>query len=195
MNTFMTRQRCTWPGEDPLMIAYHDTEWGVPLFDDRKLFEFVVLDTMQAGLSWRTILHKRENFRKAFDDFCAEKIMRYSDSKIGLLMQDAGIIRNRAKIHATVKNAKGFLVMQKEYGSFSHYLWSFVGGAPIVNIYAESSMIATHSAESDAMSTDMKHRGFSFVGTTICYAFMQGAGLVNDHLTHCFRYTEVQRAK
>lgn len=189
------QQRCTWPGEDPLMIAYHDTEWGVPLFDDRKLFEFVVLDTMQAGLSWRTILHKRENFRKAFDDFCPEKIIRYSDKKIESLMRDTGIIRNRAKIHATVKNAKGFLAVQKEYGSFSNYLWSFVGGAPIVNTHKKSSMIATHSAESDVMSANMKRRGFSFVGTTICYAFMQGAGLVNDHLTHCFRHTEVQHAK
>lgn len=191
----MPQQRCTWPGEDPLMIVYHDTEWGVPLFDDQKLFEFVVLDTMQAGLSWRTILHKRENFRKAFDGFCAEKIVRYSDHKIELLMQDAGIIRNRAKIHATVKNAKGFLAAQKEYGSFSNYLWSFVGGVPIVHAHTKSSMIATHSAESDVVSSDMKRRGFSFVGTTICYAFMQGAGLVNDHLTNCFRYTEVQRAK
>lgn len=191
----MAQQRCTWPGEDSLMIAYHDTEWGVPLFDDRKLFEFVVLDTMQAGLSWRTILYKRENFRKAFDDFCAEKIIRYSDKKIESLMQDAGIIRNRLKIHATIKNAKGFLAAQKEYGSFSNYLWSFVNGAPIVHTHTKSSMIATHSAESDAMSIDMKHRGFSFVGTTICYAFMQGAGLVNDHLIGCFRYTEVQRAK
>lgn len=191
----MTEQRCTWPGEDPLMIAYHDTEWGVPLFDDQKLFEFVVLDTMQAGLSWRTILHKRENFRKAFDGFFAEKIVRYSDKKIESLMRDAGIIRNRAKLHATVKNAKGFLAMQKEYGSFSNYLWSFVGGVPIVHTHTTSSMIATHSAESDAVSADMKRRGFSFVGTTICYAFMQGAGLVNDHLTGCFRYAEVQRAR
>lgn len=191
----MKQQRCTWPGEDPLMIAYHDTEWGVPLFDDQKLFEFVVLDTMQAGLSWRTILHKRENFRKAFDNFCPEKIIRYSDKKIESLMRDAGIIRNRLKIHATIKNAKGFLTVQKEYGSFSNYLWSFVGGAPIVNIHTKSSMIATHSAESDAVSADMKRRGFSFVGTTICYAFMQGAGLVNDHLVGCFRYAEVQRVK
>lgn len=187
------RNRCVWPGADPLMIAYHDTEWGVPLFDDRKLFEFVLLDTMQAGLSWRTILHKRENFKHAFDNFSPEKIARYSDKKIALLMKDAGIIRNRAKIISAVKNAKGFLAIQKEYGTFADYLWSFVGGAPIVHIYTGPHMIAVHSSESDAMSKDMKSRGFSFVGTTICYAFMQGAGMVNDHLVECFRYSEVQR--
>ena len=179
---------CPWPSDDPLMIKYHDEEWGVPVHDDRKLFEFMVLDAFQAGLSWRTILHKRENFRKAFDNFEPEIIAKYDEKKIESLLQDAGIIRNKLKVRATVTNAQEFLKIKKEYGTFDKYIWQFTGGTTIDNQCVELSDIPVSTKESDAMSKDLKKHGFKFVGTTICYAFMQAAGMVNDHLTRCFRY-------
>lgn len=188
MNSPTEKKSCSWPSNDPLMIKYHDEEWGVPLHDDRKLFEFMVLDAFQAGLSWRTILHKRENFRKAFDDFEPEVIANYSEGKIQLLMQDAGIIRNQLKIRGTVENAKGYLKVVEEFGSFDRYIWQFTGGKTIQNNITSLSQIPVSSPESDAMSKDLKKRGFKFVGTTICYAFMQAAGMVNDHLTECHRF-------
>ena len=174
------------------MIAYHDEEWGVPLHDDRKLFEFLVLDAFQAGLSWRTILHKRENFRLAFDGFDAKLIARYKKRKIGQLLQNAGIVRNKMKIEATVGNAKAFLGVQSEYGLFDSYIWQFVGGKPKQNRWRSLKRLPASTPDSDRMSKDLKERGFKFVGTTICYAFMQAAGMVNDHLVKCFRYEEVQ---
>jgi DNA-3-methyladenine glycosylase I len=179
--------RCPWPSDDPLMIAYHDTEWGVPLHDDRKLFEFIVLDAFQAGLSWKTVLHKRDNFRKAFDDFDAKKIAKYGEKKVQSLMADAGIIRNQLKIRATIQNAEVFLAIQKEYGSFDKYIWQFAGHKTIHNKWKELSQIPARSKESDAMSKDLIKRGFRFAGSTICYAFMQAAGMVDDHLMGCFR--------
>ncbi len=183
---------CEWPVDDDLMIAYHDEEWGVPLHDDRKLFEFLVLDAFQAGLSWRTILHKRENFRLAFDDFDAQLIARYKKRKIGQLLENAGIVRNRMKIEATVGNANAFLRVQSEYGSFDSYIWQFVGGQPKQNRWRSLKRLPASTPDSDRMSKDLKERGFKFVGTTICYAFMQAAGMVNDHLVKCFRYEEVR---
>ena len=188
MNSPTEKKSCSWPSNDPLMIKYHDEEWGVPLHDDRKLFEFMVLDAFQAGLSWRTIVDKRENFRKAFDDFEPEVIANYSEGKIQLLMQDAGIIRNQLKIRGTVENAKGYLKVVEEFGSFDKYIWQFTGGKTIQNNITSLSQIPVSSPESDAMSKDLKKRGFKFVGTTICYAFMQAAGMVNDHLTECPRF-------
>ena len=179
------KNRCPWPADDELMIAYHDSEWGIPLHDDDKIFEFMVLDSFQAGLSWKTILHKREEFRKAFDNFDANIICNYDDGEVEQLMQNAGIIRNRLKILATIKNAKLFLNIQKEYGSFDKYIWSFTGGKTLVNKWTALSQIPAKSAESDRMSKDLKKKGFSFVGSTICYAFMQAAGMVNDHLVDC----------
>jgi DNA-3-methyladenine glycosylase I len=184
--------RCAWPMGHPLMVAYHDTEWGVPLHDDRKLFEFLVLDAAQAGLSWRTVLLKRENYRKAFDDFDAEKVARYTDKRLARLLQDPGIIRNRLKVRSAVVNARAFLQVRDEFGSFDRYVWQFVGGKPLVNRIQSLKQIPATSKESDAMSQDMKRRGFTFCGSTICYAFMQAAGLVNDHLVTCFRHREVQ---
>jgi DNA-3-methyladenine glycosylase I len=181
----METKDCIWPGEDALMRAYHDEEWGVPLHDDRKLFEFMVLDAFQAGLSWRTVLYKRENFRRAFDNFDIEKIALYDENKIQLLMQDASIIRNQAKIRATVANAQAFLRVQAEFGTFDKYIWQFTNGKTIENHPTMNSEIAAKSAESDAMSKDLLKRGFKFVGSTICYAFMQAAGMVNDHLSGC----------
>ena len=186
---------CEWPVDDDLMIAYHDEEWGVPLHDDRKLFEFLVLDAFQAGLSWRTILHKRENFRLAFDGFDAKLIARYKKRKIGQLLQNAGIVRNKMKIEATVGNAKAFLGVQSEYGSFDSYIWQFVGGKPKENRWRSLKRLPASTPDSDRMSKDLKDRGFKFVGTTICYAFMQAAGMVNDHLVRCFRYEEVQAVR
>ncbi len=183
--------RCEWPGTDDLMIAYHDREWGVPLHDDRKLFEFLVLDGFQAGLSWSTILKKRENFRKAFDNFEAEKIARYTKRKTDRLLQDAGIIRNRLKIHATVSNAKAFLELQAKEGTFDEFIWQFVSGATRVNKWKTLRQIPAKTKQSDAMSKALKERGFTFVGSTICYAFMQAAGLVNDHVVRCFRHDQV----
>lgn len=183
-------QRCDWPGENKLMIEYHDTEWGVPLHDDRKLFEFLLLDNAQAGLSWQTILNKRENYRKAFDNFDPIKIARYNKRKINSLLNNPGIIRNRLKIEAAMTNARAVLEIQKEFGSFDAYIWQFVNRIPIRNRWKSLKEIPATSIESDAMSKALKQRGFKFVGSTICYAFMQSAGMVNDHLIHCFRYTQ-----
>jgi len=181
--------RCPWPSNDPLMIAYHDNEWGVPLHDDRKLFEFMVLDCFQAGLSWRTVLHKRENFRKAFDNFNFRKIAKYDQKKIDSLLHDSGIIRNNAKINGTIQNARCFLEVQKEFGSFDHYIWQFTNGQPVINKWQNLNELPTRSELSDQMSRELVKRGFKFVGSTICYAFIQAIGMVNDHLTTCFRHT------
>jgi DNA-3-methyladenine glycosylase I len=183
--------RCPWPKTD-LSIAYHDTEWGTPLHDDRKLFEFIVLDCFQAGLSWSTVLNKRENFRKAFANFDPVKIAKFNENKFERLMGDTGIVRNRLKINATIANAKAFLAIQKEFGSFDKYIWQFVGEKPMVNKWKSLSQIPAKTKESDAMSADLKARGFSFVGSTICYSFMQAAGMVNDHLVSCERYGELK---
>jgi len=187
----MIKHRCAWLTNDKLMIDYHDREWGVPVHDDHKIFEFMVLDAFQAGLSWSTILKKRENFRVAFDNFEPEKIAQYNQDKIDNLLQDAGIIRNKAKVNATVKNAKAFLEVQKEFGTFDQYIWQFVGYHPIVNKWKTMAEIPAKSLEAETMSADLKKRGFGFVGPTICYAFMQAAGMVNDHEVGCFRYTEI----
>ncbi len=187
------KNRCLWPGENQLMIAYHDTEWGVPLFDDQKLFEFIFLDAMQAGLSWAIVLKKREAFRKAFDNYNPKKIAKYDDAKIELLLGNQEIIRNRQKVRSAIRNAHAFLQIQKEYGSFSSYIWSFVNDRSIINTYSEQKDIPSRSSESDVMSKALIKRGFSFVGSTICYAFMQAAGMVNDHLTNCFRYKVVSK--
>jgi DNA-3-methyladenine glycosylase I len=184
-------KRCTWCGNDPLYLDYHDKEWGVPLHDDRRLFEMLVLEGAQAGLSWLTILKKRNNYRQAFQQFDAEKIARYSNEDIQRLMQDAGIVRNRLKIVAAIKNAQGFLQITAEFPSFAHYLWDYVDHQPITNSWPGAAEIPTHSPISDRLSKDLKNRGFNFVGTTICYAFMQAVGMVNDHTLDCFRYHEI----
>jgi DNA-3-methyladenine glycosylase I len=188
-----TRIRCAWPSS-AISLAYHDREWGVPLKDDRKLFEFLVLDAAQAGLSWEIILRKREGFRAAFDNFDPEKIARYDSRKIQALLADAGIIRNRLKIESAISNARAFLQVQEDCGSFACYIWQFVGGAPKVNAVRSLKEIPVTSPESDAMSKALKKRGFRFVGSTICYAFMQAAGMVNDHLVDCFRHPELARS-
>ena len=186
--------RCEWAGANHAeYIAYHDTEWGVPVHDDRVLFEFLILEGAQAGLSWLTILKKRENYRKAFDGFDAQKIARYNDKKIAALLADAGIVRNRLKVAAAVKNAQAFLAVQKEFGSFDVYVWGFVGGKPIKNAWASLKNVPAKTAQSDAMSKDLVKRGFKFVGSTICYAFMQAVGMVNDHTVECFCYDAGQR--
>jgi DNA-3-methyladenine glycosylase I len=185
------KDSCNWPANDPLMIKYHDEEWGVPVHDDRKLFEFMVLDAFQAGLSWSTVLKKRENFRKAFDNFQAEIIARYNQTKTDSLLNDVGIIRNRLKIVATVTNAQKFLEVKKEFGTFDNYIWQFTGGKTKVNHWKNLSDIPASSVESDQMSKDLKKRGFKFAGTTICYAFMQAAGMVNDHMAYCKRHSEI----
>jgi DNA-3-methyladenine glycosylase I len=187
----MTKTRCEWCASDPLYIDYHDTEWGVPVHDDRVLFEFLVLEGMQAGLSWLTILRKRENFRKAFDNFDPEKNARYDQRKIKKLLADPGIIRNRLKVAAAVTNAKAFLKTQEEFDSFDKYIWRFVDGKPIRNKWKSIKQVPAKTKESDAMSKDLLARGFKFVGSTICYAHMQATGMVNDHLVHCFRYNEL----
>lgn len=187
--------RCAWAGADPLYIDYHDKEWGAPLHDERRLFEMLVLEGAQAGLSWITILRKRAAYRKAFDDFTPEKIAGYKARKIAALMSDSGIVRNRSKIQAAVDNARAFLEVREEFGSFDKYIWQFVGGKPIVNKWKRMGAIPAETKESKAMSKDLKARGFRFVGPTICYAFMQAVGMVNDHVTDCFRYKEVQRLK
>ncbi len=184
--------RCKWCLSSEKMIAYHDEEWGVPVHDDRLLFEYIVLDAFQAGLSWATILNKRENFEKAFDKFDARKIIKYNDAKIAELMLDAGIIRNKAKINSTVGNARAFLEIQKEFGTFDKFIWQFTKGKTINNKLDDSMPIPARSPESDAMSKELMKRGFKFVGSTICYAFMQAAGMVNDHHVQCFRYQQVQ---
>lgn len=184
----MTSEKtCEWPSNDPLMLKYHDEEWGIPLHDDQKLFEFMVLDAFQAGLSWRTVLYKRDNFRKAFHDFDPATIAKYNESDFNRLMADAGIIRNRAKINGTIENARQFLEVQKEFNSFDKYIWQFTGGKTIQNHWKSLNEIPAFSKESDAMSDDLKKRGFKFVGSTICYAFMQAAGMVNDHIVSCWR--------
>lgn len=179
---------CEWPSNDPLMIKYHDEEWGTPVHDDRKIFEFIVLDSFQAGLSWKTILHKRENFRKAFDDFDYRKVARYDQKKVDSLMQNYGIIRNKGKINGTINNARHFLEIQKEFGSFDAYIWQFTNWKTIHNNRRSLINLPSQSEESAAMSRDLVRRGFKYVGPTICYAFMQAAGMVNDHLVTCFRY-------
>ena len=181
------KPRCTWPGNE-LSIHYHDREWGRPVHDDRIFFEFLILEGAQAGLSWDTILKKRENYRRAFDNFNPKKIAKYDKRKIAALMADEGIVRNRLKIEATITNAKSFLALQREFGSFDKYVWQFVGGKPIVNRWDGLKQIPASTPESDALSKDLRKRDFRFVGTTIMYAFMQATGLVNDHVTSCFRY-------
>ena len=188
-------KRCEWVGNDPLDIAYHDKEWGVPLHDDQKLFEFLILEGAQAGLSWITILKKRENYRKAFDNFDANKIARYKDRKIQQLLNNPGIVRNKLKVNASVINAQAFLDVQDEFGSFDEYIWQFVDGHPKQNKWKKIKQVPANTKESDAMSKDLKKRGFKFVGTTICYAFMQAVGMVNDHTTDCTRHKAVAKLK
>ena len=187
----MEKIRCSWCGDDPLYMAYHDDEWGVPVYDDDTLFEFLILETFQAGLSWITILRKRENFRKAFDNFDYKKIARYSEKKYESLLQDAGIIRNKLKIKATISNARAFMEIQEEFGSFSKYIWSFTDGKPIKNSFNSLSEVPATTALSDTLSKELKKRGFKFVGSTVIYAHMQATGMVNDHITSCFRYNQV----
>ncbi len=187
-----TPVRCPWPGADPLMVEYHDTEWGTPLWDDRKLFEYLLLDGAQAGLSWQTILRKREGYRQAFDDFDPQKIARYGAADVSRLLADTAIVRNRQKIVSAIGNAQAFLEVQEREGSFAVFIWSFVGGTPLDRGRSAHEEIPAASPESEAMSRELRRRGFRFVGPVICYAFMQAAGLVNDHLTHCFRYREIK---
>ncbi|MBJ6369677.1 DNA-3-methyladenine glycosylase I [Snuella sedimenti] len=186
-----TRTKCSWCIGDPLYEAYHDTEWGVPVYDDATLFEFLILETFQAGLSWITILRKRENFRKAFDNFDYKKIANYKQDKIDALLKDTGIVRNKLKVNATVTNAQAFIKIQEEFGSFSQYIWGFVNGKPIKNTWPTLKDIPATTPISDALSKDLKKRGFKFVGSTVVYAHMQATGMVNDHITDCFRYKEV----
>ena len=186
-----TKHKCAWCVGDDLYEAYHDEEWGVPVYDDETFFEFLVLETFQAGLSWITILRKRENFKKAFDDFDYKKIANYKQSKIDSLLQDAGIVRNKLKVNGTVTNAKLFMDIQKEFGSFSNYIWKFVDEKPITNKGVNCKEAPATTAISDAISKDLKKRGFKFVGSTVIYAFMQATGLVNDHEVACFRHKEV----
>lgn len=188
-------KRCGWTLTNPKMIEYHDKEWGVPLHNDRKLFEYIVLDGFQAGLSWNTVINKRKNFRKAFDNFDPTKIAQYNEKKIKELLNDEGIIRNKLKINAAVENARAFLKVKKEFGTFDKYIWQFTGGKTIVNKFKELKELPATSKESDLMSKDLKNRGFKFVGSTICYAFMQAAGMVNDHVVSCFRHKAVMRKK
>jgi DNA-3-methyladenine glycosylase I len=183
-------QRCTW-ARDELSIAYHDAEWGVPLHDDRKLFELLILEGAQAGLSWITILKKRAAYRAAFDRFDPRKVARYDEAKVAELLANDGIVRNRLKIRAAVQNAQAFLAVQKEFGGFDAYVWQFVGGQPIQNRWKRTDQLPARSEQSDAMSKDLAKRGFKFVGSTICYAFMQATGLVNDHLVTCYRYKQL----
>ena len=187
------KQRCPWPSDDKLMIKYHDNEWGVPLHNDRKLFEFLILEGFQAGLSWRTILHKRENFRKAFDNFDFNKVAKYNKRKICSLLKNEGIIRNKLKIEAAITNAKAFLQVRKEFGTFDKYIWSFVNGKPIQNKFKSLKELPVKTKLSDKISDDLKKRGFKFVGSTIVYAHMQATGMVNDHLLSCYRHKEVKK--
>lgn len=184
----MNRKRCDWPGAQPLLIAYHDTQWGVPVHDDRTLFEFLILEGAQAGLTWLTVLQKRENYRAAFNSFDPKKIARYETVDVQRLLADAGIIRNRLKIAATIQNAKSFLETQKAFGTFDAYIWQFVNGKPIDHQIKTMNDIPVTIKESDSMSKDLLKRGFKFVGSTICYAFMQAVGMVNDHQMNCYRY-------
>lgn len=185
------KRRCEWCGNHPLYMAYHDDEWGVPVHDDRRLFEFLLLEGAQAGLSWLTILKKRENYRKAFDGFDYERVARYGEGDVSRLLTDPGIVRNRLKIQSAIKNAQGVLNVQDIYGSLDAFLWRYVDGVPRQNRWRQIAQLPAHTVESDRMSKDLKKRGFNFVGSTICYAFMQAVGMVNDHTTDCFRYQEV----
>jgi DNA-3-methyladenine glycosylase I len=186
-------KRCPWTSDDKLMIKYHDKEWGVPLHNDRKLFEFLILEGFQAGLSWKTILYKRENFRKAFDSFDYNKIAKYDKRKINSLLKDAGIIRNKLKIKGAIANAKAFIQVRKEFGTFNKYIWGFVNGKPIQNNFKSSTEIPVKTKLSDLISDDLKKRGFKFVGSTIVYAHMQATGMVNDHITSCFRNEQLSQ--
>ena len=183
--------RCDWPGSDPLMIEYHDREWGVPVHDDRKHFEFIVLDGAQAGLSWATVLKKRQRYREVFDGFRPEIVATYDERKVAELLADPGIIRNKLKVNSAIRNARAFLDVQAEFGSFDAYIWRFVDGRTRVNRWKRQDQIPASTPQSDAMSKDLKQRDFSFVGTTISYAYMQAAGMVNDHLVSCFRYPKL----
>ena len=183
---------CGWAGTDQLYIDYHDKEWGVPVHDDRKIFEFLVLESAQAGLSWITILRKRENYRQAFAGFDPVKVARFDSTKVEELLQNPGIIRNRKKIESAINNAQRFLEVQKEFGSFDKYIWSFTGGRQLVNAWKDLSQLPATSPESDKLSKDLKKRGFKFLGSTTCYSHMQATGMVNDHITCCFRYKKVQ---
>ena len=187
----MTRIRCPWAGDDPLYVDYHDTEWGVPLHDDRRLFEFLVLEGAQAGLSWLTILRKRENYRQVFDGFDPARVAEFGSEKIERLMANAGIVRNRLKVVSAVRNARAFLDIQREFGSFDAYVWRFVEGKPKINRWRSLHEVPAETTESRAFSQDLIRRGFTFVGPTICYAFMQAVGMVNDHLAACFRHREI----
>jgi DNA-3-methyladenine glycosylase I len=189
----MVTKRCAWVGSDPLMLRYHDREWGVPVHNDRKHFEFLILEGAQAGLSWSTVLRKREGYRRAFSDFDPEKVARYTGKRIQKLLADPAIIRNRLKIESAVRNAKAFLAVQEEFGKFDSYCWRFVDGRSRLNRWKAMRQIPATSRESDAFSKDLKSRGFRFVGSTIVYAHMQAVGMVNDHLVDCFRYRELQR--
>jgi DNA-3-methyladenine glycosylase I len=186
-----TKKRCTWASDD-LSVAYHYTEWGVPVHDDRVLFEFLILEGAQAGLSWITILKKRAAYRAAFDQFDPRKVARYDEARIALLLANDGIVRNRLKIRAAVQNAQSFLAVENEFSTFDQYIWQFTGGRPLQNRWKEHRQMPAKTAQSDAMSKDLAKRGFKFVGSTICYAFMQATGMVNDHLTSCFRYRELK---
>ena len=187
------KKRCEWCGDEPIYLEYHDKEWGVPVHDDRQHFEMIILEGAQAGLSWITILKRRDTYREAFDNFIPEKVARYTAKKIEKLLQNPGIIRNKLKVNSAVTNAKAFLDIQKEFGSFDKYIWQFTGNKTIQNKWKSLKEIPAKTAESDAMSKDLKKRGFSFVGSTICYAYMQSVGMVNDHTTDCFRYKEVKK--
>jgi len=186
-------KRCDWSGTEPIYVDYHDKEWGVPVHDDRMHFEMIILDGAQAGLSWITILKRRDSYREAFDNFDAVKVSRYDDKKVEKLLTNPGIIRNRLKVNSAVKNARAFLKIQKEFGSFDDYIWQFVNHKTIQNKWKKMAELPAKTPESDAMSKDLKKRGFSFVGSTICYAYMQAAGMVNDHIMDCFRYKEVKK--
>jgi len=186
-------KRCSWCGTDPLYVKYHDEEWGVPVHDDRHLFEMLNLEGAQAGLSWSTILNKRENYKKVFDNFDAVKISKYSNKKIERILQNPGIVRNKLKVNAVVTNAKAFLKVQKEFGSFDNYIWQFVNRKQIVNKFSTLKDVPAKTEISDVLSKDLKKRGFKFIGSTICYAFMQAVGMVNDHTKDCFRYTEINK--
>jgi len=185
------KQTCSWPKGDPLLTKYHDTEWGVPLHNDKKLFEFLILEGFQAGLSWLTVLKKRENFRKAFDTFDFNKVATYDQRKINSLLKDSGIIRNKLKIESAITNAKAFIDVRKEFGTFNKYIWNFTGNKPIHNEFESLKEIPAKTELSDLISKDLKKRGFKFVGSTIVYAHMQATGMVNDHITSCFRYKEI----
>jgi len=190
-----TRVRCPWPGADPLYLHYHDHEWGVPLHDDQRLFEMIVLEGAQAGLSWITVLRKRERYREVFDAFRPDVVARYTPAHVDRLLQDPGIIRNRLKVESAVRNARAFLAVQQEFRSFDAYIWRFVDGRPLVNAWTTMKDVPARTSVSDAMSKDLKQRGFTFVGSTICYAHMQATGMVNDHLVDCFRHRPCARMR